>query len=89
LALDNKRKPQLEMIKRLLNLLKKGKKAPKPAIRNVMVNDEFSKKTLIGEDEEFKDMSDLAENFSENKEGEIETVFELLNKKVNDSDPRN
>ena len=54
-----------------------------------MVNDEFSKKTLIGEDEEFKDMSDLAENFSENKEGEIETVFELLNKKVNDSDPRN
>ena len=77
------------MIKRLLNLLKKGKKAPKPAIRNVMVNDEFSKKTLIGEDEEFKDMSDLAESFAENKEGEIEAVFELLNKKVNDSDPRN
>ena len=44
-----------------------------------MTEDEFSKKSLIGEEEEYNDMSNLIEQFGENQEfEEVNEVFESL-----------
>ena len=45
----------------------------------LMTEDEFSKKSLIGEEEEYNDMSNLIEQFGENQEfEEVNEVFESL-----------
>ena len=45
----------------------------------LMSEDEFSKKSLIGEEEEYNDMSNLIEQFGENQElEEVDDVFESL-----------
>ena len=45
----------------------------------LMSKDEFSKKSLIGEEEEYDDMSNLIKQFGENQElEEVNEVFEGL-----------
>ena len=68
------------MLKKLVNLIWRGGvqefKEPK---HQLMTEDEFSKKSLIGEEEEYKDMSNLIEQFGENQEfEEVNEVFESL-----------
>ena len=68
------------MLKKLLNLIWRGGvqefKEPK---HQLMTEDEFSKKSLIGEEEEYNDMSNLIEQFGENQEfEEVNEVFESL-----------
>ena len=47
--------------------------------RQLMSEDEFSKKSLIGEEEEYDDMFNLIEQFGENQElEEVDDVFESL-----------
>ena len=67
------------MLKKLVNLIWRGGvqefKEPK---HQLMTEDEFSKKGLIGE-EEYNDMSNLIEQFGENQElEEVDDVFESL-----------
>ena len=68
------------MLKKLVNLIWRGGvqefKEPK---HQLMTEDEFSKKSLIGEEEEYNDMSNLIEQFGENQEfEEVNEVFESL-----------
>ena len=68
------------MLKKLVNLIWRGGvqefKEPK---HRLMTEDEFSKKSLIGEEEEYNDMSNLIEQFGENQEfEEVNEVFESL-----------
>ena len=68
------------MLKKLVNLIWRGGvqefKEPK---HQLMTEDEFSKKSLIGEEEEYNDMSNLIEQFGENQEfEEVIEVFESL-----------
>ncbi len=68
------------MLKKLVNLIWRGGvqefKEPKHQLMN---EDEFSKKSLIGEEEEYNDMSNLIEQFGENQEfEEVNEVFESL-----------
>ena len=68
------------MLKKLVNLIWRGGvqefKEPK---HQLMTEDEFSKKSLIGEEEEYDDMSDLIKQFGENQElEEVNEVFESL-----------
>ena len=68
------------MLKKLVNLIWRGGvqefKEPK---HQLMTEDEFSKKRLIGEEEEYNDMSNLIEQFGENQEfEEVNEVFESL-----------
>ena len=68
------------MLKKLVNLIWRGGvqefKEPK---HQLMTEDEFSKKSLIGEEEEYSDMSNLIEQFGENQEfEEVNEVFESL-----------
>ena len=68
------------MLKKLVNLIWRGGvqefKEPK---HQLMTEDEFSKKSLIGEEEEYNDMSNLIEQFGENQEfEEVNEVFEIL-----------
>ena len=68
------------MLKKLVNLIWRGGvqefKEPK---HQLMTEDEFSKKSLIGEEDEYNDMSDLIEQFGENQEfEEVNEVFESL-----------
>tara|TARA_A100001035_G_scaffold120044_1_gene94331 strand:+ start:334 stop:561 length:228 start_codon:yes stop_codon:yes gene_type:complete len=68
------------MLKKLVNLIWRGGvqefKEPK---RQLMSEDEFSKKSLIGEEEEYDDMFNLIEQFGENQElEEVDDVFESL-----------
>ena len=68
------------MLKKLVNLIWRGGvqefKEPK---HQLMTEDEFSKKSLIGEEEEYDDMSNLIEQFGENQElEEVNEVFESL-----------
>jgi hypothetical protein len=70
------------MLKKLVNLIWRGGvqefKEPK---HQLMTEDEFSKKSLIGEEEEYNDMSNLIEQFGENQEfEEVNEVFESLEK---------
>ena len=68
------------MLKKLVNLIWRGGvqefKEPK---HQLMTEDEFSKKSLIGGEEEYNDMSNLIEQFGENQEfEEVNEVFESL-----------
>jgi len=68
------------VLKKLVNLIWRGGvqefKEPK---HQLMTEDEFSKKSLIGEEEEYNDMSNLIEQFGENQEfEEVNEVFESL-----------
>ena len=68
------------MLNKLVNLIWRGGvqefKEPK---HQLMTEDEFSKKSLIGEEEEYNDMSNLIEQFGENQEfEEVNEVFESL-----------
>ena len=68
------------MLKKLVNLIWRGGvqefKEPK---HQLMTEDEFSKKSLIGEEEEYNDMSNLIEQFGEDQEfEEVNEVFESL-----------
>ena len=68
------------MLKKLVNLIWRGGvqefKEPK---HQLMTEDEFSKKSLIGEEEDYDDMSNLIEQFGENQEfEEVNEVFESL-----------
>ena len=68
------------MLKKLVNLIWRGGvqefREPK---HQLMTVDEFSKKSLIGEEEEYNDMSNLIEQFGENQEfEEVNEVFESL-----------
>ena len=68
------------MLKKLVNLIWRGGvqefKEPK---HQLMSEDEFSKKSFIGEEEEYDDMSNLIEQFGENQEfEEVNEVFESL-----------
>ena len=71
------------MIKKLLNLIwRGGVKEIKPPMRQVMSEDEFSKKSLISEEEEYKDMSDMVEEFGSNLEqNDLNSIFDRLEKK--------
>ena len=71
------------MIKKLLYLIwRGGVEEIKPPMRQVMSEDEFSKKSLISEEEEYKDMSDMVEEFGSNLEqNDLNSIFDRLEKK--------
>ena len=68
------------MLKKLVNLIwRGGVQEFKEPRHQLMTEDEFSKKSLIGEEEEYNDMSNLIEQFGENQEfEEVNEVFESL-----------
>ena len=68
------------MLKKLMNLIwRGGVQEFKEPNHQLMTEDEFSKKSLIGEEEEYNDMSNLIEQFGENQEfEEVNEVFESL-----------
>ena len=65
------------MLKKLVNLIwRGGVQEFKEPRHQLMTEDEFSKKSLIGEEEEYNDMSNLIEQFGENQEfEEVNEVF--------------
>ena len=69
------------MIKKLLKLLwRAGVEEIKPPMRQLMSEDEFSKRSLIGDEEEYDDMSQLINEFGEGLEEEVDSVFDNLKK---------
>ena len=68
------------MIKKLLNLFwRAGVEEIKPPMRQVISEDEFSKRSLIGDEEEYDDMSQLINEFGEGlEEEEVDSVFDNL-----------
>ena len=68
------------MIKKLLKLFwRAGVEEIKPPMRQLMTEDEFSKNSLIGDEEEYDDMSQLINEFGEGlEEEEIDSVFDNL-----------
>ena len=68
------------MIKKLLKLFwRAGIEEIKPPKRQLMSEDEFSKKSLIGDEQEYQDMSHLIDEFGENlEEEEVDSVFNNL-----------
>ena len=68
------------MIKKLLRLFwRAGVEEIKPPMRQLMSEDEFSKRSLIGDDQEYDDMSQLIDEFGENlEEKEVDLVFNNL-----------
>ena len=68
------------MLKKLVNLIwRGGVQEFKESKHQLMTEDEFSKKSLIGQEEEYNDMSNLIEQFGENQEfEEVNEVFESL-----------
>ena len=68
------------MIKKLLKLFwRAGVEEIKPPMRQLMSEDEFSKRSLIGDEEEYDDMSQLINEFGEGlEEEEIDSVFDNL-----------
>ena len=68
------------MIKKLLKLFwRAGVEEIKPPMRQLMSEDEFSKRSLIGDEEEYDDMSQLINEFGEGlEEKEVELVFDNL-----------
>ena len=68
------------MIKKLLKLFwRAGVDEVKPPMRQLMTEDEFSKKSLIGDEQEYDDMSQLIDEFGENlEEEEVDSVFDNL-----------
>ena len=70
------------MIKKLLKLFwRAGVEEIKPPMRQLMSEDEFSKRSLIGGEEEYDDMSQLINEFGEGlEEEEVDSVFDNLKK---------
>ena len=68
------------MIKKLLKLFwRAGVEEIKPPMRHLMSEDEFSKRSLIGDEQEYDDMSQLIDEFGENlEEEEVDSVFNTL-----------
>ena len=68
------------MIKKLLKLFwRAGVEEIKPPMRQLMSEDEFSKRSLIGDEEEYDDMSQLNNEFGEGlEEKEVDLVFDNL-----------
>ena len=70
------------MIKKLLKLFwRAGVDESKPPMRQLMTEDEFSKNSLIGDEEEYDDMSQLINEFGNSlEEEEVDWVFNNLEK---------
>ena len=70
------------MIKKLLKLFwRSGVEEIKPPMRQLISEDEFSKRSLIGDEEEYDDMSQLINEFGEGlEEEEVDSVFDNLKK---------
>ena len=68
------------MIKKLLKLFwRAGVEEIVPPMRQLMSEDEFSKRSLIGDEQEYDDMSQLIDEFGENlEEEEVDSVFNTL-----------
>jgi len=68
------------VIKKLLKLFwRAGVEEIEPPMRQLMSEDEFSKRSLIGGEEEYDDMSQLINEFGEGlEEEEVDSVFDNL-----------
>ena len=68
------------MLKKLLKLFwRAGVEEIKPPMRQLMSEDEFSKRSLIGDEEEYDDMLQLINEFGEGlEEKEVDLVFDNL-----------
>ena len=68
------------MIKKLLKLFwRAGVDEVKPPMRQLMTEDEFSKRSLIGDQGDYDDMSQLIDEFGESlEEEEVNSVFDNL-----------
>ena len=68
------------MIKKLLKLFwRAGVDEIKPSMRQLMSEDEFSKRSLIEDEQEYDDMSQLINEFGEGlEEKEVDLVFDNL-----------
>ena len=67
------------MIKKLLKLFwRAGVEEIKSPMRQRMSEDEFSKRSLIGDEQEYDNMSQLIDEFGENLEEEVDSVFNTL-----------
>ena len=68
------------MLKKLLKLFwRAGVEEIKPPMRQLMSEDEFSKRSLIEDEQEYDDMSQLIDEFGENlEEEEVDSVFNNL-----------
>ena len=69
------------MLKKLLKLFwRAGVDEVKPPMRQLMTEDEFSKRSLIEDEQEYDDMSQLIDEFGESlEEEEVNSVFDNLN----------
>ena len=70
------------MIKKLLKLFwRAGVDEIKPPMRQLMTEDEFSKNSLISDEGDYDDMSQLINEFGEGlEEEEVDSVFDNLKK---------
>ena len=68
------------MIKKLLKLFwRAGVDEVKPPMRQLMTEDEFSKRSLKGDEADYDDMSQLVDEFGESlEEEEVNSVFDNL-----------
>ena len=68
------------MIKKLLKLFwRAGVEEIKPPMRQLMIEDEFSKNSLISDEGDYDDMSQLIDDFGKNlEEEEVDSVFDNL-----------
>ena len=68
------------MIKKLLKLFwRAGVEETKPRMRQLMSEDEFSKRSLISDEGDYDDMSQLIDEFGESlEEEEVNSVFDNL-----------
>ena len=68
------------MIKKLLNLFwRAGVDEIKPPMRQLMTEDEFSKNSLISDEGDYDDMSQLIDKFGKSlEEEEVDSVFDNL-----------
>ena len=68
------------MIKKLLKLFwRAGVEEIKPSMRQLMSEDELSKRSLIEDEQEYDDMSQLIDEFGESlEEEEVDSVFNNL-----------
>ena len=74
------------MIKRLLRLFwRGGVEEINHPLRQPHIEDEFSKKDLIGDEDQYKDMSSMVDEFAKDqKQEDIDSVFENLKNAGND-----
>ena len=68
------------MIKKLLKLFwRAGVDELRPPMRQLMTEDEFSKRSLIGDEGDYDDLSQLVNEFGESlEEEEVNSVFDNL-----------